>query len=227
LFDLALLERSRAALAFRAELGFMLCNCEAAARASGIAASAKNRENESELKEEGTTMVWFRRVWMAVGVIAALTVSTAAASAQTVVTYSLAGVETGFTATSSSFAGVASSDDGDFALWQAVVERTPFDGNGDATITGGSFQLDGRARNLQGVISNDGVILRQTSTCRRETFTVAGHVDLVDETGVPTGGFGDFDVTLTHHRRRVPGGQCVTVFATVEGLVTFTLPSLP
>ncbi len=169
-------------------------------------------------------MGWFRRVCMTVGVIAALTVFTTAASAQTVVTYSLGGVETGFTATSSSFAGIASSADGDLALWQAVVERTPFDGNGDATITGGSFRLDGQVRNLQGVISA-GEILRRTSTCRRETFTVTGHVDLVDETGALTDGVGDFDVTLTHYRRRVPGGQCVAFFATVEGLVTFTLPS--
>jgi hypothetical protein len=158
-------------------------------------------------------MVWFRRACMAVGLSAALTISTAVASA-TEVTYSLAGVETAFTDTSGSFTGVALSND-DFALWQAVVTHT---GLNDVTpITGGTFQLDGQVRDLQGVITG-GEIVRHTSTCRRETFTVAGHVALVG------GGFGDFDVTLTHHRRRVPGGQCVTFFATVEGLVTFTLP---
>lgn len=49
-----------------------------------------------------------------------------------------------------------------------------------------------------------------------------GQVMLV-ENGVPTGEFGDFEVTLTHYGRRVPGGGCVTFFATVEGLITFTL----
>ncbi len=41
----------------------------------------------------------------------------------------------------------------------------------------------------------------------------------------PNGGSGVFGVTLTHYGFRVPGGGCVTFFATVEGLITVTLPS--
>jgi hypothetical protein len=40
---------------------------------------------------------------------------------------------------------------------------------------------------------------------------------------ISTGEFGDFEVTLTHYGQRVRGGGCVTFFATVEGLITFTL----
>ena len=73
-------------------------------------------------------------------------------------------------------------------------------------------------RDLQGVITG-GEIVRLTSSCRKETFAVTGDV-LLDG-----GGSGEFNGTLTHYGRRVPGGNCVTFFATVEGLFTFTLPS--
>ena len=71
-------------------------------------------------------------------------------------------------------------------------------------------------RDLEGSITG-GQIVRLGGSCRRETFSVTGHVLL------PTGEFGDFEVMLTHYGRRVPGGGCVTFFATVEGLITFTL----
>ena len=164
-------------------------------------------------------MVWFRRVSMAVAVTAALTVFTAPASAQSqVVTFSLAGVETAATSTEGTFVGVAVSPD-DFGTWGALVIHEPLDGT--ALITGGSFVVDGQVRNLQGLIS-DGEIVRLTSSCRRETFDVTGHVILL-EGGIATGDVGDFEVTLTHYGRRVPGGGCVTFFATIEGLITFTL----
>ena len=59
-------------------------------------------------------MVRFRRLCMAVGVLAALTVFTEPASAQ--VTYSLAGVETAATSTEGTFVGVALARD-DFGTW--------------------------------------------------------------------------------------------------------------
>jgi hypothetical protein len=154
---------------------------------------------------------------MAVAVGAVLTVFTAPASAQSV-TYSLAGVETAATSTEGTFVGVAVSPD-DFGTWGALVIHEPLDDT--AQITGGSFVVDGQVRNLQGLIS-DGEIVRLTSSCRRETFDVTGHVILF-EGGLPTGDVGDFEVTLTHYGRRVPGGGCVTFFATVEGLITVTL----
>lgn len=59
-------------------------------------------------------MVWFRRLCMAVGVTAALTVFAAPASAQ--VTYALAGVEIAAEPTVGTFVGVALAPD-DFGTW--------------------------------------------------------------------------------------------------------------
>jgi hypothetical protein len=42
----------------------------------------------------------------------------------------------------------------------------------------------------------DGDIVRVSGSCRRETFNVIGHVMLLSD-GIPTGDFGDFEVTLT------------------------------
>ena len=163
-------------------------------------------------------MVWYRRVYMAVAVFAALTVLTAPASAQTQVTYRLAGVETAATSEQGTFAGLAISPD-DFGTWGAVVEHARLDDT--SPIFGGSFALDGQVRNLQGLILPGGEIVHVSGSCRKETFEVTGRVMLV-EGGNFTGEFGDFEVTLTHYGRRVPGG-CITFFATVEGDITFTL----
>jgi hypothetical protein len=160
-------------------------------------------------------MFGFRRLCMALSVSAALTVFTTPAWAQSQVTYSLAGVETAATSTQGTFVGVALGPD-DFATWAAVIQHEALDDT--ASITGGTFALDGGVRDLQGVITG-GEIVRLTSSCRKETFAVTGDVLLVG------GGSGAFNVTLTHYGRRVPGGNCITFFATVEGLVTFTLPS--
>jgi len=156
---------------------------------------------------------------VAVAVTAALAVFAAPASAQSPVTYSLAGVETAATPTQGTFVGVAVSPD-DFGTWRAVIlhERLA----DTAEITGGTFVLDGQVRNLEGLIL-DGDIVRLTGSCRRETFNVTGHVMLFQD-GLPTGEFGAFEVTLTHYGQRVPGVGCVTFFATVEGLITFTPP---
>jgi len=163
-------------------------------------------------------MVWFRKVLAAAAVLAALTVFSAPASAQSQVTYSLAGVETAATSTQGTFVGIAISPD-DFGSWGAVVLHTPL--NETSLINGGTFAIDAQLRNLEGVIS-DGDIVRLSGSCSRETFSVTGHVVLF-QGGVPTGEFGDFDVKLTHYGRRLPGFGCVTFFATIEGVITFTL----
>jgi hypothetical protein len=164
-------------------------------------------------------MVWFRNVFAAAAVIAALTVFSASASAQSqVVTYSLAGVETAATSTEGTFVGVAISPD-DFGTWGAVVDHYPLDDT--ALITGGRFAIDGLRRQLEGEIS-DGEVVRLGGTCRKETFNVTGHV-LLQQDGIPTGEFGDFEVTLTHYGVRLPNVGCVTYFATIDGLITFTL----
>jgi hypothetical protein len=149
-------------------------------------------------------------------VSAALTVFAAPASAQPQVTYSLAGVEIAATPDRGTFVGVAISPD-DFGTWQAVVDHGLLDDT--APITGGTFAIDGQARNLQGFIT-DGEIVRLAGSCRKETFQVTGHVILFQDQ-LPTPEFGEFEVTLTHYGRRVFGG-CITFFATVEGLLTFT-----
>ena len=158
-------------------------------------------------------MVWYRRVSMTVGVTAAvLTVLAAPASAQEV-TYRLAGVETAATSTQGTFAGLAISVD-DFGTWGAVVLHEQLDDV--SLILGGGFSLDGQVRNLQGLILPGGQIVRVSGSCRKETFEVTGQVMLLS-----TGELGEFEITLTHYGRRVPGG-CITFFATVEGEFTFT-----
>lgn len=162
-------------------------------------------------------MVWLRRAYMAVAVIAALAALPAPALAQSSVTYSLAGVETAATSTQGTFVGVAQSAD-DFATWAAVIGHDPLDPSVDSVnITGGTFALDGQVRDFQGVITG-GEVVRLTNgrACRNEKFDVTGSVALT------TGDLGSFQVTLTHYRQRAAGGACVTFFATVEGLITVT-----
>jgi hypothetical protein len=156
-------------------------------------------------------MVWFRRLCMAVGVTAALTVVAAPASAQT---YALAGVEIEATSTQGTFVGFALAPD-DYGTWGAVIGHTGFDSFGDATIIGGYFAIDGQVRDLEGTIRTGGTIESRSGFCRKETFEVTGQVDVYG------GGTGDFNVTLTHYGFRVPWGGCFTYFATVEGGIGF------
>jgi len=159
-------------------------------------------------------MTWLRRAWTAVAVIAALTVVATPAAAQSLVTYSLAGVETAATSTQGTFVGVARSAD-DFATWGAVIVHDPLDDS--VSITGGSFALNGQVRDVQGaIVGGDIVRLTNTRSCRDEKFDVSGTVVIAG------GASGQFEVTLTHYRFRAAGGGCVTFFATVEGLITFT-----
>jgi hypothetical protein len=167
-------------------------------------------------------MVWFRRAYMAVAISVTLTVVTAPASAQSV-TYSLAGVETAATSTQGTFVGVALSPD-DFGTWGAVVDHEPLDDT--VAITGGTFSIDGQVRDLHGTIAEGTIENLPGGSCRKDTFAVTGQLNnVVDSDGIFNGGFGLFSVTLTHYGRRVPGGACVTFFATIEGLVTFMLSS--
>lgn len=158
-------------------------------------------------------MIRFRRLCLAAGVAAALTVFAAPASAQ--VTYALAGVETAATETVGTFFGVAKSHD-DFGTWRAVIVHEPLDDL--VKITDGGFAIDGQRRDLQGIILG-GTIQSLGGTCRKEAFAVAGDVVLA------TGDLGEFNVKLTHYGFRLPTGGCFTYFATVEGLITFELPS--
>jgi formylmethanofuran dehydrogenase subunit C len=161
-------------------------------------------------------MIWFRRLIVTVGVAAGLTVFAAPASAQ--VTYALAGVEIAATPTVGTFVGVALAPD-DFGTWGAVIEHTPL--ADVALITEGTFAIDGQVRDLQGIILPGGNIVRLGGSCRKEAFAVTGNVALAG------GGSGAFGVKLTHYGFGLPGGGCVTFFATVEGLITLALPPSP
>ena len=161
-------------------------------------------------------MIRFRRLCMAVGVAAALTVFAAPASAQ--VTYALAGVEIAATETQGTFVGVALAPD-DFGTWGAVIVHDPL-ASPAPEVTGGGFKINGQVRDLQGIILPGGNIVRLGGSCRKEAFAVTGQVVLDDFVT-----FGAFGVKLTHYGFRLPTGGCFTYFATVEGLITFALPS--
>jgi hypothetical protein len=164
----------------------------------------------------------FRRLFIAVGVAAALTVFTVPAWAQSQVTYSLAGVETAATSTEGTFVGVALASD-DFGIWGAVIDHSLLSDPAPTITAGGGFAINGQTRDVQGVFMG-GTITSLGGSCRKETFAVIGEVALVDGSGAPNGGSGEFHVTLTHYGRRGPGGQCVTFFATVDGFISLALP---
>lgn len=160
-------------------------------------------------------MIRFRRLCLAAGVAAALTVFAAPASAQSQVTYALAGVEIAATPTVGTFVGVALAPD-DVGTWDAVIVHDPLASPAPG-VTGGGFRINGQVRDLQGIFT-DGEILRLGGSCRKEAFAVTGDVLLAG------GGFGAFGVKLTHYGFRLPTGGCFTYFATVEGLITVNLP---
>jgi hypothetical protein len=126
----------------------------------------------------------------------------------------VAGVETAATSTQGTFVGVAISPD-DFGTWSAVIVHEPLADT--AEITGSTFVLDGPGAQPR----------RLDPRCTTDRLLPQGDVqrdrprDALRERN-PTGEFGDFEVTLTHYGRRVPGFGCVTFLATVEGLITFT-----
>ncbi len=158
-----------------------------------------------------------RRLLIAAGLTAALTVPIGSVSASTSVTYALSGVEYAATSTQGSFTGVALASD-DYGVWQAIVTHAEFDSNGDAAISGGTFALDGQVRDVAGAIVRGAVDRLTTSQCGKETFQVTGVLALAG--GRP----GGFSMLLTHYRFRSWTGRCITFFVTVKGAASFTLP---
>jgi len=156
-------------------------------------------------------MVWFRRLCMAVGVTAALTVFAAPASAQ--VAYALGGVEIAAEETVGTFFGVAKSHD-DIGTWWAVIVHEPLDDL--VLITDGEFAIDGQVRDLHGSITAGTIEKLPGGSCSKERFAVTGEVLLDDSVTV-----GGFNVTLTHYGFSLPGGGCFTFFATVKGGIFF------
>jgi hypothetical protein len=139
--------------------------------------------------------------------------------ASTDVTYAVSGAEYAATTTVGSFAGVALASD-DYGVWQAVVVHNPLPTTTGAStaITGGTFSLEGRVRDLAGGFTGGSVTLTSDSACARQTFSVDGQLTLT------AGGTGtaDFAAQLTHYRIYL-FGRCITYGATVKGTVTFHL----
>jgi hypothetical protein len=156
-------------------------------------------------------MVGFRRMAAALGlaaIVAAVPVATLAATS-----YGLTGIETYADASTGRFAGLAIASD-DYGTWKATVVHgaLPTSVGASATITGGSFALDGKGRDLTGTIDSGGTItLLTTSTCGKQTYSVLGTL---------SARAASFAATLTHYRASI-FGYCLTYAATVKGSVTF------
>ncbi len=159
------------------------------------------------------------RLAVAASLSLALIAIPAVALASTNVTYAVSGAEYAATSTVGSFAGVAVAVD-DYGVWQATVVHGPLPTtvSGSAAITGGSFTLDGRVRDLTGSFAGGSVTLLTTSSCGKQTYWVAGQLNLT------SGGSGtaDFASLLTHYRFSL-FGRCITYAATIKGSVTFHL----
>ncbi len=161
----------------------------------------------------------FRRMFIALSVGLALVSVPTISLATTDVTYAIKGVEYAATTTVGSFAGVAVAAD-DYGTWQATIVHgaLPTSPLGTTGVSGGSFALNGNARDLAGAVDSGGVItMLTTSTCGKQTYSVVGSLTL-------SGGAGGagFNALLTHYRIWL-WGRCITYGATVKGYVAFHL----
>jgi hypothetical protein len=157
------------------------------------------------------------RAFATAAAVTLLLVAPSVASAQTTVTYGVRGIEVHATSTQGTFTGFAWTAD-DYGTWLAIVQHTAFDENRNATITGGTFTLDGNRRDVNGTFTGGSVTFQWADPgCGREVFAVQGAMDLVG------GGTGSFDATLTHYRTSI-WGHCITYGATVRGTTTLNLP---
>jgi hypothetical protein len=161
----------------------------------------------------------FRRMILAASLGLTLVSVPAIALATTPVTYAISGVEYAATTYVGSFAGVAVAPD-DYGTWQATIVHgvLPTTVGGTTGVSGGSFALDGKVRDLAGSVNSGGLItLLTTSTCGKQTYSVVGSLTL-------SGGAGSAGVSavLTHYRIWL-WGHCITYAATVRGYVEFHL----
>jgi hypothetical protein len=154
---------------------------------------------------------WAVALWVAA--LVALQAGLVAAASS--VTYRVSGVETYATPTLGVFSGSAWAND-DVGTWKAAVSHTAFNISGDATITGGSFSLNGLRRDVTGSFSGGSVSLTAADAgCGREWYAVVGTLALIGH------GSGAFVATLTHYSTSV-FGYCLTYGATVNGTVTLS-----
>jgi hypothetical protein len=160
-----------------------------------------------------------RTAVLAVTTAIAIATIPATTLAAATITYAVRGFEYAATTTVGSFAGGAAAAD-DIGTWQATVVhgQLPTTSGGTAPVTGGSFGLNGQARDLAGAIDGGTITLLTTSPCGKETYTVTGHLALAPS------GIGDatFAMLLTHYRFSF-FGRCITYSASVQGTVSFRL----
>jgi hypothetical protein len=148
--------------------------------------------------------------------ILALAIPVGTVAGSTTVAYGVRGIEIHATATQGTFTGVAWAAD-DVGTWTAVVQHTAFDAERNATITGGTFTLDGRKRDASGTFTSGSVSFTSADPgCGREFFNVDGAMTLGD------GGTGTFSATLVHYRTLL-FGRCITYWATIRGITELTL----
>jgi hypothetical protein len=164
-----------------------------------------------------------RMITAATVIMASLAVSPAsAAAAQTTptYTYNVSGAEVYATSTKGRFVGTASGS-GATGTWYAEVIHTPL--RSTATITGGSLSMALNqavpAYTVSGQFSGGSIKrLRDGAYCTNQVYTVNGWL-----TNVTVTKEGNFNVTLTHHRRPILG-RCVTYSATVNGTLELGHP---
>ena len=152
--------------------------------------------------------------------VALLALAPAASAAPTSATEALAsvatsqigGLEYAATATEGRFGGAASGPVP--GAWLATVVHSPLQQGKAVPITGGSFTLRGRERQIGGTFVRGTVTpLSDGATCGNQRFDVTGTLALDD------GGRGAFRVTLTHLRAASNSG-CHTFGAFVAGSLT-------
>jgi hypothetical protein len=158
----------------------------------------------------------FRTLAASAALILALAIPFGTITGSTTVTYGVRGIEIHATATQGTFTGIAWAAD-DLGTWTAVVQHTGFDAERNSTITGGTFTLDGRSRDVSGTLTSGAVTFTSADPgCGREFFSVEGAMTLRD------GGTGSFSATLVHYRAQL-FGRCITYWATIRGLTELTL----
>jgi len=162
--------------------------------------------------------MWLRVLTPAVVLATSLALLPATAHAATT-TYTVTGVEVSATNTEGVFVGAASRQGGGgTGTWYADVIHGPLP---NAAITDGSFgmALTSAPYTITGEFS--GGTIRQTrrgDNCTNQEYSVIGRLDPVSAGRRIT--TGDFNVTLTHHRRSI-FGRCIGYAATVVGWVAF------
>ena len=157
----------------------------------------------------------------------ALVVPSAVAGAPASRSFSIIGYEYAFTQTVGSFAGAASGESGDTAVWNATVKHRAL-GPTTTRVDGGSFQLGtlnpstGHVDYVIGAIvyhSGTIAVLNRGANCTSQVYRVTGRLGNV-KTRSASGGSGSFGATLTHYRYSI-FGHCVTYKASIKGGVTF------